>query len=71
MSPEPPFIVRAYPRDASEDPADSRRLTLEVAVEEARKLAWSPAYRAVAVLDGFSMVWAQFNMLWSVPSEHR
>lgn len=67
-----PFIVRVFPSDASQPPVDiTREAGIDTAIVGARNLAIDPVlhYRSVMVTDDRSMVWAQFNMLWTLAEE--
>lgn len=66
-----PFIVRTWSVDSAEPPVDRPRDRLKLAIEEAALLAGRREIRSAMVTDLHSTVFAQFNMLWSVPEELR
>ena len=68
-SPELPFVVRAYPSDTKDTPVETWHPRLGPAVDLAREMAGLPAFRSVEVLDNRNMLWARFNMLWSVSDD--
>lgn len=68
---ETPFIVRAWPMDASQPYVDqSYWVTVDLALENAIAVAkgefHGQKYRQVMVLDIWSTLWATIGMLWAI-----
>ena len=61
------FIVRAWPiNPALTPPAPEPFANLGDALDAARDMAADRRWLLVQVTDAHAMIWAQFNMLWSV-----
>jgi hypothetical protein len=66
-----PFIVAGYSTDATVPPLEEPFSRLGPALDRATQIASAEGYRSAVVMDRYNMVYAQLNMLWSVPRELR
>jgi hypothetical protein len=70
-APAAPFIVRGYPTDVTLQPHEEPFSRFGPALDRAIQMASSVGLRNAVVMDQNNMVYAQLNMLWSVPRELR
>jgi hypothetical protein len=69
---DPGFTLRALPVDGAQpDMEMPGGHSLAEAIDKARELAHDRQYRSVMVIDPWSTLWAQFNMLWQIDEAHR